>query len=115
MATFEESDCFGLIRLLYKHEMKIEIKQPLASAYETRKVFKEFLQEIAENWQEVKDVQLFDVIGMAHDPNHPDLIQHYGIYLGNGKMLHTLENIGSHIVNIDEYKYYIKGFYRWRK
>lgn len=114
-STFQECDCFGLIRLLYKNEMKIDVAQPLSSAYETKKVYNEYLKEIASNWKEVKEPEMFDVVGMAHDTKHPDIVQHFGIYIGNGKMIHTLEEIGSHIVDLEEYKYFIKGFYRWQK
>ena len=113
--TLDSADCFGLVRLVYKQILNIKVFKPNSSAFNSRSVLREFLEETSRNWNEVKELKKFDVIAMAHDPKHPDIIQHFGIYIGNGKMLHTLKGVGSHVVNMSEYNYFIKGFYRWQK
>ena len=113
--SFDGSDCYGILRLIYKEELGIEIPVFGQSCNNTKAIFLDYIKQISRHWVSVKDYELFDVVAMAHDPNHPRVIQHFGLYLGNGKMLHTLENIGSHIVEMKEMTYYIKGVYRWEK
>jgi cell wall-associated NlpC family hydrolase len=112
--SFDGSDCYGILRLIYKNELQIEIPSFLGSCYSTKMIFSDYLKQISECWELVGEPQPFDVVAMAHDPQHPRVVQHFGLYLGNNKMLHTLENIGSHIVDFNEMKYYVKGVYRWR-
>ena len=110
--TEKNSDCFGLVRLIYKQVLKIEVFKPNSSAFNSRSVLREFLEETSRNWDEVKELKKFDVIAMAHDPKLVSIVQHFGVYIGNGKMIHTLKGIGSHISNIHEYEYFIRGYYR---
>lgn len=109
------ADCFGLVRLIYKEKLNRMVFKPTSSAFNSRKVFKEFMEETSKNWTKVESPETYDVVAMAHDPKHPDIIQHFGIYIGNDKMIHTLKGVGSHIVSLQSYKYFIKGFYRWQK
>lgn len=113
--TEKSADCFGLVRLIYKQVLNIKVYKPNSSAFDSKSILKEFLEKVSKNWDEVQSLEKFDVVVMAHDPKHPDIIQHFGIYIGNGKMIHTLKGIGSHISNIHEYKYFIKGYYRWQQ
>lgn len=113
--TLKGCDCFGLVRLYYKDILNRKVFKPQSSAFNSKSVLREFLEETSRNWIQVQEPKINDVVAMAHDPKHPKIVQHFGIYLGNGKMLHTLEKVGSHIVRISDYKYYIKGYYRWQK
>ncbi len=112
---FNGADCFGLVRLYYKDVMNIKLFKPDSSAFNSKSVLREFLEETSRNWNKVSEPQINDVVAMAHDPRHPKIVQHFGIYIGNGKMIHTLEKVGSHIVKLRDYKYFIKGYYRWQK
>jgi len=109
------ADCYGIIRLIYRNELGIEIPSFHSSCHSTKAIFSDYIKQISQYWQLSKEPNLYDVIAMAHDPIHPRVVQHFGVYLGNGKMLHTLESIGTHIVNIDDMSYFIKGFYSWRQ
>lgn len=116
---FNNADCFGLVVLFYKEIMKIDIFGKLEHYHykDIKKILMQYLSEVNTNWKSVKidNMQFGDVIAMAHDLNHPNVIQHFGIYLEDGKMLHTLQDVGSHIVDIKKYEYYIKGVHRWQK
>lgn len=114
-ASITGADCYGLVRLVYAEKLGVNIPQPISSAYASRMVEAEFLQEIASNWYEVFEPRPFDVVAMAHDGNHPKLIQHFGIVINDTQMLHTLDTVGSHIVRISDYKHFIKGYYRHGK
>ena len=114
-SSFEFADCYGLVRLVYKHELGVNIPQPSSSAFASKGIMKEYLREISENWFSVDTPQPFDVVAMAHGPAHPRIIQHFGIVLNDTQLLHTLDKVGSHIVNISDYKHFIKGYYRHGK
>lgn len=109
------ADCFGLVRLIYKEKLSIGVFKPTSSAFNSRSVLREFLEESSRNWVKVEAPKLYDVVAMAHDPKHPNIIQHFGIYIGENRMIHTLKGVGSHVVSLEDYKYFIKGFYQWRK
>ena len=113
-ADYDSADCFGIIRLFYKEVIGIEIFKHTGNSDNLRKVIMEYLKEAETNWTLEDTPKKFDVIAMAHDPRHPKIIQHFGIMVSDTEMLHTLKGLGSHIVNITEYQYYIKGIHRWR-
>ena len=112
--SFNGCNCITLVELIYKNELGIDIPKIRVLSENTRRVFVEYLQQIENNWLEVKEPEQYDVIAMARDIKHPRMIQHFGIYLGDGKVLHSLENIGSHIDTLENLKYFTKGFYRWQ-
>jgi cell wall-associated NlpC family hydrolase len=113
---YDGCDCFGLVRLFYKDKLNELVPNPsYQNARDSKQIHSEYLEQISSNWREVDELQKYDVVAMAHDARHPHIIQHCGVYLGNGEMLHTLGKIGSHIVGINEYKHFIKGYFRWRK
>jgi cell wall-associated NlpC family hydrolase len=111
-SSFIGADCYGLVRLVYKEKLNIDVPQPISSAYASRHVEREYLKEISTNWYKVDIPQKYDVVAMAHDPMHPKIVQHFGIVIDETHMLHTLDNVGSHIVKILDYKHFIKGYYR---
>lgn len=109
------ADCFGLVRLIYREEVNTDIFKHQSDADNIRSIIIEYMQESQKNWINVKNPQMFDVIAMARDPYHPNIIQHYGIYIGNGKMIHTLKELGSHVSKIEDYKYCIKAYHRHKE
>jgi len=112
---FNGCDCYGLVSLIYKQDLNIDLPVFGKSCYDTKGIWLNYLKHISELWTLVKEPQKYDVIAMAHDPQHPKIIQHFGVYMGDGIILHTLEKIGSHPANIQELNYYIKGIYRWKQ
>ena len=50
---------------------------------------------------------------MGTDQNAPELMNHIGLVVGRGKMLHTLKKQNSHLERLDHpfYKNRIKGFW----
>jgi len=112
--SFDGTDCYGLVRLFYSNELRMFPKDPMIEANKSSKVFAQFMIEISKNWEKIEEPEEYCVVAMAHDVNHPKIIQHFGLYIGNGKMIHTLDKLGSHIVELDKYKYYIKGYYKFK-
>ena len=113
--TMGSCDCYGIVRLVYNQELSINIPSFDSSCYDTKRIFSDYLKQIAEHWDLVEEYQEFDVVAMAYDPEHPRVVQHFGIYIGNGMMVHTLRNIGTFTCRIEEFKHCIKGVYRWKQ
>lgn len=113
--TFKEADCYGIVELIYKEELNIEIYKHTSAARSAKNVMLEYAMESKSNWIKVEKPKEFDVIAMAHDISHPNIIQHFGIYIGNNKILQTLEGKNSHIVDFEQYKYCIKAIHRHKE
>lgn len=107
-------DCFGLVRYFYREELCIDIPDPRISCNQTHHIFSEYQQQIQKNWITIQSPENFCVVAMAHDLQIPKQVQHFGIYLEGGKILHTLKNVNSHIVSIENYRWAIKGFHKWK-
>jgi len=114
--TKDGADCYGLIRLVYKEELGIDIPEFNSSCSDVKRIFLDYLKQISEHWELVVDEpKLYDVIAMAYDPEHPKIVQHFGIYIGNGMMLHTLNHVGAFTAKVSDFNYFIKGIYRWKQ
>lgn len=112
--SFNGCNCITLIEFFYKNELNINLPKLRIPNKNSRRIFIEYLNQISTNYKKVDTPSKYNLVVMAYDKKHPDLIQHIGMYIGDGKMLHTLDKIGSHIVKIEEYKYYIKGYFQWQ-
>jgi len=111
---FSGANCYGLVKLFYREYLGIDIPELRVHSDHSNKVWATYLREINDNWKTVKEPKIYDVVAMAQDKKHPRIVQHVGIYLGNGKVLHTLSKINSHIVSLESVKHSIKGFHRWQ-
>lgn len=112
--SFNGANCYGLVRLFYKEHLNIEIPELKINSEHSNMVWATYLKEISNNWDYSDEPLPFDVVAMAHDITHPKIVQHVGVYLGNGKVLHTLNKVESHIVELEKIKYMVKGYHRWR-
>lgn len=68
-------------------------------------------------WKKVEVPEPGDVVMMANDIDHPEIIQHFGTYFGGYKslFLHTLEKTGAIMTSI-HHEYWarkIRGYVRW--
>jgi cell wall-associated NlpC family hydrolase len=66
-------------------------------------------------WTRLSDPEPGCLVVMAIDGESPDVCQHVGMYIGEGRIMHTLAKTGVHIIRTDHkfYKNKIKGYYRW--
>ena len=67
------------------------------------------------DWQKIEGPEEGAVVAMAIDPETPDAVQHFGICIGGGHFLHTLQKIKSCTMRLDDpfWSRKIRGFYRW--
>lgn len=113
-ATFRGANCYGLVELFYREHLGIIIPKLNTPSEQSNKVWATYLREISEHWESVEEPQLYDIVAMAHDMRHPRIVQHVGIYIGDGKIIHTLQKIGSHVSKISDMQSIIKGHHRWQ-
>lgn len=111
--SFDGANCYGLVRLFYREELGIIIPSLNVPSNHSNKVYATFLKQISEHWKSVEEPSYGDVVAMAQNFAHPKIVQHVGIYIGDGKVLHTLNKINSHITSIETLRPIIKGFYTW--
>lgn len=112
--SFNGANCYGLVALFYKVQFNIEIPKLDIKNDQSNRVFATFLKEISEHWRKIEDLEFGDVIAMAHDAKHPKIVQHFGVYIGEGRVLHTLNIVNSHVAKLDSLASIIKGYYRWQ-
>ena len=112
--SLKGANCYSLVELIYREELGIEIPNLTTLSVNSRRVYLEFLKQISENWIKIDEPELHCVVAMAYDMQHPKIVQHVGIYLGDGKVLHTINKINSHVVTLGSLKPLIKGYYKWR-
>lgn len=108
------ANCITLVELIYREKLGVPIHPIRIPHGQKNRAFMQFLTEVSERWEAIDTPEEFCVVAMAHDPRRPDLIQHFGIYLGNDIMLHTLQKVGAHTVRLSKMKSFIRGYYRWR-
>ena len=112
--SFEGANCYGLARLFYKEELGIIINELNVPSAHSNKVFATFLHEISKDWEEIEEPEFGCIVAMAHDLAHPKIVQHVGIYVGDGKIIHTINKLDSHVSKLEMLKPIIRGFYKWR-
>jgi len=68
-------------------------------------------------WERVILPRPGDAVVMVIDPYKPKDVQHFGVYIGHGKFLHTMRKTGSVISKVDDpmWRRRIRGFYRWSR
>ena len=110
----EGADCWGLFRLAMER-FGIEVPEVNVSAYSSREICEEMMRQIPRLWERVEVPLPGDAVVMRHDANLPDTEQHFGVYVGGGRFIHSLEKTGSIIVRVDHplWKNKIAGYYRW--
>jgi cell wall-associated NlpC family hydrolase len=66
-------------------------------------------------WEKVEKPEPGDLAAMCLDPRYAGLIQHVGVYIGDGRILHTMKKRASHLVKADDpyWSRKIVSYYRW--
>lgn len=108
-------DCYGLfVRSMAVFGNNLPDKS--ISAYATEIASKEIGVEIEEKWEELSQPEVGCAVVMAIDPEHPDLVQHLGVYIGDGKFIHIVEKTGVVLTSITDrfWRRKIRGYYKWK-
>ena len=106
------SDCWGLVRLVYKNELNIDLPS-FSSEYNTsdNERLEELFAQYKEGWQpvdtpEVGDVVIFRIFGYE---------SHIGVCIGDNKFLHVREARDAVVESLDNPKWSkrITGFFKY--
>jgi len=114
--TIEEGlDCFGLFILANKEYGK-DIPDFKISCYDSPKIAFQAMMEIQAHWEKIEQPEEGCGVAFAIDPTYPGLVQHFGIYIGDNRVLHTIKKAESSTIRIDHpyWKNKIVGYYRWK-
>lgn len=107
-------DCWGNLMATGKL-YGMELPDFSISCFDKNMIFFQFLQSIKEQFPEVREPRVGDVVGLNLVYSEPALVQHFGMVVEGNRFIHTTEKLGPHLVKLDDisWKKRIRGFYRW--
>lgn len=113
-------DCWGLVMEVYA---RLGIKVPdygktIPSAYSSLEIGKKAKDAGATGeWEKVDCPAFGDLVAMHTDMSVPGIVNHFGVYINDGRFLHTVKNRNVHIAKTSaiEWGHRIVGYYRWQK
>lgn len=105
-------DCWGLIRLVYKREFNIDLPDYKISCLDA-KLIDGAIDVQRPLWRRIKTPQAPCIVLMRNHPYDPTICNHFGVYVGNDKFLHTSRGTGAMITRLTDprWLYKIEGFY----
>jgi len=96
-------DCYGLLYLIYKQELNIELPDFVSLQYQKEWYKQEqnvILDNIWSQWEQVSfPFKKFDALLFKF--NSKLIVNHCGIYVGDGKFIHIYENTTSCINRLE--------------
>lgn len=109
-------DCWGLVRLVYRHELGIELGEYGGiNVSDVVRVVRNFHKEFrAETWHRVDEPQAFDVAAMSGGYGERKSFSHCGVMCSDRVLMDTREETGvvTSDVSNDKTRSLIIGFYR---
>jgi cell wall-associated NlpC family hydrolase len=101
-------DCWGLVCEVFRRE-GIELRDYKLSCYDSTGAFLLF-QEALSSWTRYDPPEVPAVVAIKL--NFP-AVNHVGVYIGNGKFLHTRDKTGVVIERLDapQWRHRVEGFY----
>lgn len=97
---YEQKNCYQLVRYFYSREFHVELinmDEIKDDAY--RVIHKEIIKQ-SNNFIMTKEPK-YGTLVLMNNADHHSIINHIGIYLGEGKILHTSKKTGCVISNSD--------------
>ncbi len=104
-------DCWGLVTLYYQNELGVILPDVGVSAYDQEAIGLNYKQ-IAANWVQVDEPQPNCLCTFRNHLKFPDITNHVGVYVGDGKFLHILE-LGSVLGKLIDWNKRLSGFFVW--
>lgn len=110
--SYEQYNCFDLVREFYEDNFGLEIKNYWEGPAPERKQVASLIITNKGDFVKVEDA-----------PKYGDIMIirlygvecHVGVYIENGRFLHSARNIGSIIDRVERYNKMIAGYYRHRE
>ena len=107
-------DCYGLFMAIYEHIYGIILPDVLVSCFDTIEINR--LYNIRKSdWHKIEAPQEPCAVAIRFDVKNPRYVNHFGVYVGNGRFIHTTAKTGSIISSIYDrfYSRHIEGFYKY--
>ena len=106
----DEFDCWGLLSHVYREEFGLDVTRDM-TMYDSRIGKIKRLVRYVQYWTPVKKPEIGDAILFLIQGRSP----HCGVYVGDHKMLHSVEGISSCIQKFDvpRWKSRFEGYYRY--
>jgi len=108
-------DCWGLCREALRRFGQ-EVPDFPQTVYDALEIDARFIEERqACRWRQVAEPVPGCVVAMAIDPELPEAITHLGVYIGGGRVLHTIQKLNASLFRLDD-RFWggkIRGYYRW--
>lgn len=110
----EGLDCWGLVKLVYKNQLGIELPEYYIDAYDTGSVVE--AMGARPGWSDVSTPETYDVALIALS-KHTEVVNHVGIYCAFSRVLHITSSTFSICTRVDRdpWKSRVLGYVRWGK
>lgn len=108
---YEEKNCWDLVVSFYSTILKIELKHYYDGPTPHRDVTKNLIYSNVGEFEKVTSPSFGDIILIKLY----GVESHIGVYVENGRMLHSIRGRGSVIELLDRWKTTIVGYYRIKK
>lgn len=108
-------DCWG-VALAVQRRLGVQVPDFKVSAFNTPEISGTAAAAMASGcWLTVDQPEPGDMVLMSVDSRMPGLINHFGVFIGDNRLIHTLEKTGCLIWRLDHpfLKHKLKGFMRW--
>lgn len=105
-------DCLGLA-ILVRRRMGRPIADP-GCRYDDIAAIEAVTGQERASWQRVSEPAPGDIVALVTDSRLPGVVQHIGIYLGDGRFVHTTARHGVAIAKVTDrlWAQRIEGYYR---
>ncbi len=109
-------DCYGLFMAIYREYYGIDLPDFRISCFATDEIREQFEREVGK-WESLKTPSAPCAVALATSIPHPGMVCHFGVYVGDGKFVHTLRKTASIVSTVYDpiWKNKIKGYYRWKR
>lgn len=114
-------DCFNLIKHIYKQELNIDLPYTTRNFcdildenwyFRTHERLIDNVSTLNYGWERTEILEPYNVITMVMGTS--SITNHCAMYIGNNRIIHTIQNHKSHIaVYGSYYKQYTMGVYKW--
>lgn len=105
---YSEKDCWGIVVAFYRQVFGIELQPYYSEVPTDRKVTERLVYSARKDFDSVSDRKFGDIVLMKM----LGFESHIGVYLGEGKLLHTQEKTGCVIDSLAKWEKIVIAFYR---
>jgi len=109
-------DCWGVVMEVQRRMGRIVPDYAVTSCYASEEAFECMKSAAASGlWQPLSTPMPGDVVAFETNREQPGVIDHFGVYLGGGKFIHTIKghNCETSKLHDMQWKPKVRGFYRW--